>query len=570
MGPGHPAGPVAVPRHEHLPALLVGAALAPTDAALGSSMMVRTWRRPGPDPLLLLNIESGLNDGIATPVVLVAIAGAATAEHAASVGPGQAAAELALPGVLVGGQWRRGRICRARHAATGPRAVSPASAVLALALCAYARALAVHGNGFIAAFVGGGLAYGAAAGMGERGERLMPYVEETGALVSLLAWLAFGAIAVVPAFENSDVAGAVRRSQPGLHPDGTGGAGAGVRNGSAAWPLPSWAGLGRAAWPRWPALLALEDIGKSAEPAVTVIVFTILLSVIAHGLSADPLAHHGPRLASTIGEPGDAGMLAPARAQAHPACLTTQPCAAAEVRPRQPLSDLLGARTASVAMSLTRSTVGRRHRPVITASCAADTSSRGPLVHQAGRQAEPVAHEIPEIQRRARGRGAHAEQTDAAMYSGMAGTLSTGSSGVPIAPEITMRAPLARAGEVAIEHARRRDVVYRGIRTLALRRPASPAEVLALGVEHGDAEAGRDGPDPAGEPDDAGAEAPRQGRQHRGERPVAPPVMSTAPPSVTAACSWVRRRGTGRGQRRRLGQADPAGEGVQVAATRAG
>jgi len=33
-------------------------------------------------------------------------------------------------------------------------------------------------------------------------ELLVPYVEETGALVSLLVWLAFGAIAVVPAFED--------------------------------------------------------------------------------------------------------------------------------------------------------------------------------------------------------------------------------------------------------------------------------------------------------------------------------------------------------------------------------
>jgi sodium/hydrogen antiporter len=44
----------------------------------------------------LINVESALNDGIATPLVLVAIAGAATAEHAASTGSGRAVAELAL------------------------------------------------------------------------------------------------------------------------------------------------------------------------------------------------------------------------------------------------------------------------------------------------------------------------------------------------------------------------------------------------------------------------------------------------------------------------------------------
>ena len=179
-------------------ALLVGAALAPTDAALGAGVMVN----PAVPARIrrLLNVESGLNDGIATPVVLVAIAGAATAEHAASVGPGKAAAELALgvlAGVVIGGAG--GLIVNVARRRGWAESDFAGSAVLALAVCAYACALALHGNGFIAAFVGG-LAYGATSG--KPGERLVPYVEETGALVSLLVWLAFGAIAVVPAFEN--------------------------------------------------------------------------------------------------------------------------------------------------------------------------------------------------------------------------------------------------------------------------------------------------------------------------------------------------------------------------------
>ncbi len=66
-------------------ALLVGAALAPTDAALGAGVMVN----PAVPARLrrLLNVESGLNDGIATPVVLVAVAGAAG--HAATYGSGR-------------------------------------------------------------------------------------------------------------------------------------------------------------------------------------------------------------------------------------------------------------------------------------------------------------------------------------------------------------------------------------------------------------------------------------------------------------------------------------------------
>ena len=69
--------------------------------------------------------------------------------------------------------------------------------MLALAGCAYGTALALHGNGFIAAFTGG-LAFGAAARRG--GEGLVPFVEDVGSLVSLAVWLAFGAVAVAPAF----------------------------------------------------------------------------------------------------------------------------------------------------------------------------------------------------------------------------------------------------------------------------------------------------------------------------------------------------------------------------------
>ena len=179
-------------------ALLVGAALAPTDAALGAGMISNQAipariRR-------LVNVESGLNDGIATPFVSVALAGAATGGEVAGHGPAAAAAELAVGllvgvaaggagGLLVNAARRRGWVA---DGFAGP-------AVLGLAVCAYTSAVALHGNGFIAAFVGG-LAFGTAGG--PRGRPLVPFVEETGALVSLLVWLAFGAVAVAPAVES--------------------------------------------------------------------------------------------------------------------------------------------------------------------------------------------------------------------------------------------------------------------------------------------------------------------------------------------------------------------------------
>jgi NhaP-type Na+/H+ or K+/H+ antiporter len=241
-------------------ALLVGAALAPTDAALGAGMISNQAipariRR-------LVNVESGLNDGIATPFVSVAIAGAATGGEVAGHGPAAAVAELAVGllvgvaaggagGLLVNAARRRGWVA---DGFAGP-------AVLGLAVCAYASAVALHGNGFIAAFVGG-LAFGTAGG--PRGQPLVPFVEETGALVSLLVWLAFGAVAVAPAVE-------------GLN-----------------WQIVLYAVLSLTVIRMAPvavALLALEELGSpAADHAVAVITITVLLSVVAHGATADPLA----------------------------------------------------------------------------------------------------------------------------------------------------------------------------------------------------------------------------------------------------------------------------------------
>jgi NhaP-type Na+/H+ or K+/H+ antiporter len=51
------------------------------------------------------------------------------------------------------------------------------------------------------------------------------------------------------------------------------------------------------------ALLALEEAGPAAEPAVAVISVTVLLSVIAHGATADPLARrYGPAMARALGD----------------------------------------------------------------------------------------------------------------------------------------------------------------------------------------------------------------------------------------------------------------------------
>ena len=281
-------------------ALLVGAALAPTDAALGAGIMVNP---AVPDRIRrLINVESGLNDGIATPFVLVAVAGAATAEHEASSGPAKAVAELVL-GVLIGAAvgGAGGFLVRAARRRGWAEGSFAGSAVLALAIGAYACSLALHGNGFIAAFVGG-LAFGAIGG--RRGEQLVPYVEETGALVSLLVWLAFGAVAVVPALQGltwqTAVYAVLSLTVIRMAPVALALAGGGL--GRAAVLFVGWFGPRGLASVVF-ALVALEDLDQHvAGSAVDVIGVTVLLSVIAHGATADPLARvYGPRIALAAG-----------------------------------------------------------------------------------------------------------------------------------------------------------------------------------------------------------------------------------------------------------------------------
>lgn len=269
-------------------ALLVAAALAPTDAALGipvvTNPVVPTRVRR------LITVESGLNDGIVTPIVMLAIAGAASAEGLTEApGLGEALAELAA-GALVGGVvgLAGGWLLRWARRAGWTAEEFTGIAVLALALVAYEAAIALHGNGFVAAFCGG-MAFGAVAG--RRAPAELTFLEQAGSLVSLLVWLAFGAIAVPIMFDRIDLT-TVLYALLSLTL---------VRMIPVA--LASWrSGLDRdtvlfVGWfgPRGLAslvfaLLALEALGPDADEAIAVIGLTVLLSVLAHGFSAAPLA----------------------------------------------------------------------------------------------------------------------------------------------------------------------------------------------------------------------------------------------------------------------------------------
>ena len=278
-------------------AAVIGAAVAPTDAALGASILEneripRRIRR-------VLNVESGLNDGIATPFVNFFIAGA-IAEGAidGATGPSDAIVDLGTGvavGVaigLVGGTalreaWRRG---------WGSRAFGPV-AVLGLAFVSYAVALELGGNGFVAAFVAG-LCFGSAVhGQGEP----VALTEAAGGVTSLLVWFLFGAAMIVPALDHvvwEDALYAVLAlTVVRMAPVALAVAGTGLDRSTVL--FVGWFG------PRGLAsvvfgLLAFDGLGGSdGRRVLTAVSATVMLSVLAHGVTARPWGRrYGDRAAS--------------------------------------------------------------------------------------------------------------------------------------------------------------------------------------------------------------------------------------------------------------------------------
>ena len=290
-------------------AVFVGAALAPTDAALSAAVInddevPRRLRRA-------LNVESGLNDGIATPIVTVALAVAATevgaVDISASTEVAHALRELGVGlliglGMGIGGAALINASARRGWMAGGARRL----AVLALAVGGYALAVAVESNGFIAAFVAG-------AAFGATLDRDVTDLEESdelpelgGELLALIVWFLFGAVLLPVAFHDVDartVAYAlasltivrmvcVAVSLIGSRLDG------------ASVVFVGWFGPRGLASVVF-ALLAVEGLPASndqAPEAIAVVTLTVLLSVVLHGITAGPGARRYLRV-----EAGDSG-----------------------------------------------------------------------------------------------------------------------------------------------------------------------------------------------------------------------------------------------------------------------
>ncbi len=170
---------------------IVAAVLAPTDAALGQAVVSNPAL-----PLRVrqgLNVESGLNDGGSVPFLTLFIALAA-AEEGLEGGWLRFAAEQIGYGTLIGlAAGVAGGVALRRASARGWTVpLFEKLAFAALAVMTFVAADEVGGNGFIAAFVGGG-----AAGMaaGPVTARALDLADEDGELLNLAVFFIFGVFA---------------------------------------------------------------------------------------------------------------------------------------------------------------------------------------------------------------------------------------------------------------------------------------------------------------------------------------------------------------------------------------
>jgi len=289
-------------------ALLVGAALAPTDAALGAPVMSNP--RVPPKVRRALNVESGLNDGIVTPLVLLAVAGVALDQGIEGVeSPERAVLSLLVGlvvGVVLGGLGGTvTRLARERDWLSGELA---GPAVLALALLAYTGSLTVEGNGFVAAFVAG-LVFGNVAG--PSGEKEVYFVDQSADMASMISWLVFGALAV-PVMQDTwswtlMAYAVLSLTVVRMLPVAVALLGVGLDRFSVL--FVGWFGPRGLASVIF-ALIALEDLGDAGRDVVAVMSLTILLSVVAHGFSAVPAANRfpaGPTAPGTVTPDGGRG-----------------------------------------------------------------------------------------------------------------------------------------------------------------------------------------------------------------------------------------------------------------------
>ena len=283
-------------------AALLAALLAPTDAALGQSVI--STKAVPVRIRQAINIESGLNDGIALPVVLLLAAFAGTAHGGAQasewVNFGLLQVILGpLAGVVVGyiGARALDEAIERGWANTAFQGIG----ILSLAVFTYVAAELVGGNGFIAAFVGG-MVFGNT--IRHPCTFLFEFMESEGQLLMLITFMVFGAALLPEGVAHLNPANflyaLLSLTVIRMIPIVISLVGSGVR-------LPTQLFLG---WfgPRGLAsilfvLLILEESDvPHRDELLSITVITVALSALLHGVSAAPLSQLFGRLVDRMGE----------------------------------------------------------------------------------------------------------------------------------------------------------------------------------------------------------------------------------------------------------------------------
>ena len=285
-------------------ALLLAVILAPTDAALGQ-VVVSLPRVPG-RIRRTLSVESGLNDGICVPLFFIVLAVAQAEEerigwrHAVrfvleKIGYG------VVGGVVAGLTAWAVLVLAGRRGLVLPEWLQIVP--LAGAALAFGLAEAIGGSGFIAAFVGGAVFGGLAAHPGEGASFL---IDEAGALLAGVTFVVFGAVLLGPALGDLSWSialyavlslTAIRMLPVAL-------ALAGSRSALPTVGFLGWFGPRGLASIIF-ALILVEEGGLPHDGLIlAAAIVTVGLSVLAHGVSAAPLANAYADWAEANPEPG--------------------------------------------------------------------------------------------------------------------------------------------------------------------------------------------------------------------------------------------------------------------------
>ena len=263
--------------------------LAPTDAALGKAVVtnefVPTNIREG------LNVESGLNDGICVPILFLflALAAGSTENDSTSMLALKLVAEEIGIGAVVGlGLTALGALlmkqCAGKKWITETWRQLP---VIALAVACFAVAQAIGGSGFIACFVGGMLFGGIAKDL-KHG--LLLATEGTGDTLALLTWVVFGAAVIGKTIDNFTwevvLYAVLSLTLIRMLPIFLVLTGLNLRTDEKL--FIGWFGPRGLASIVFAVIVLNHDLPGGDIIAITA-VCTILLSVIGHGLSANPL-----------------------------------------------------------------------------------------------------------------------------------------------------------------------------------------------------------------------------------------------------------------------------------------